>query len=793
MGSGGLVCGLLKGRLEHGSQSQFDFDSEEAANCASVYVRERTKNGNVPVRLDKTLLSERECDCIEAFVSAFEEDRVAQFLNGAKKVGDPDPKVFNAKDVRGVLCDGGKWYARVRVQDVGGTVSTFRLPSVYDCADDAGLAYDYATSYFCNLIGQKLKHKLNSPNETISPDRQIELRTYVEEKIARSYTFKVGRTVPVVRIVRGVDSEGHGEGESVWRVRLGFQNGPHFFVIAYPCSFRSEQKAALSRDHLMGKVQSTFSSRMEFTQNYIDGSLTSGRVIELDKFFLSIASHPAFVPISSFPGGRGVGIAASASEPKLEGVDLTIGADCLSEVKVGKSVNGLHGVVYMGFEKYMARVSIFTSEGKTVLCSDPCSHKAPRDAALAYDCLTRFLHPYRRRPSPLNFGTCVASDAEVARLRLFFEEHILTKLPVLPPVAPGLGTADKSGKMTCKDPHEFFKHRKTQGPIHPCSCCRRTWFERSIRRVTTDFESKLQSKVADCLTGLIGPNGYENVCHGCYKHLCAGRRPKLNPLNLPDFPVMPDALEGMTDMENHLVAPRIPFIKIYSLPRGGQRGVHGGMVNVPTNLTKTQQQLPRQLHSRESITVNLNPRVCFKGSYKSSGVRPARVVKQLQYLASRPLYTTLGVTLDKTWLPETLEILENGSLASNACKNEEEDESGLCEPSVVTHDLSKKLTLAEEDALRREWDETGEFDDEIGSKAEETSPTMLDQLNSAEEFLNQALVLAPGEGLTPMGLFSDKHCEEASFPNIYCGEIREFPKHSKISFFDRARWGAHQC
>jgi hypothetical protein len=65
---------------------------------------------------------------------------------------------------------------------------------------------------------------------------------------------------------------------------------------------------------------------------------------------------------------------------------------------------------------------------------------------------------------------------------------------------------------------------------------------------------------------------------------------------------------------------------------------------------------------------------------------------------------------------------------------------------------------------------------------------MLDQLNFAEEFMNQALVLAPEEGLSLLGLFSDRHCKEASFPNIYCGEIREFGKHSKISLFDRARW-----
>jgi hypothetical protein len=40
--------------------------------------------------------------------------------------------------------------------------------------------------------------------------------------------------------------------------------------------------------------------------------------------------------------------------------------------------------------------------------------------------------------------------------------------------------------------------------------------------------------------------------------------------------------------------------------------------------------------------------------------------------------------------------------------------------------------------------------------------------------------------MTPIGLFMDKHCEKASFPNLYCGTLREFGK--GISSCDRARW-----
>jgi hypothetical protein len=82
--------------------------------------------------------------------------------------------------------------------------------------------------------------------------------------------------------------------------------------------------------------------------------------------------------------------------------------------------------------------------------------------------------------------------------------------------------------------------------------------------------------------------------------------------NMPNLPVIPEELQGMTDMENHLVLSWIPFMKVYALPRGEQRGIHGGMENISTKLTKIQQLLPYQLHLRKSITINLSLRVCFK-------------------------------------------------------------------------------------------------------------------------------------------------------------------------------------
>jgi hypothetical protein len=307
--------------------------------------------------------------------------------------------------------------------------------------------------------------------------------------------------------------------------------------------------------------------------------------------------------------------------------------------------------------------------------------------------------------------------------------------------------------------------------------------------LTQEFEEKVSTKLRVHLTDTSDHEGVQWLCNSCYISFQKRKAPKMCTQNFPDFPKIPAALVGMTEMKNHLVAPRIPLMKIYILSRDGQRGVHGGMVNVPTNLSKFQQLLQRQLHFRESMTINMNRRVCFKGLYTCW---PSQVVSQWQYLCSTKLYKYLDIHLDKTWLPDEKKDLAIDiqkaiqADADNAVSKGVEQSSVSVVGSLEEVALKPTCTLDEEDALRRSLDETGKLEAKCNIQQEESTPTMLDQLNSAEEFLNQALIVAPGEGETPLSLFLDKHCEEPSFVNIYCGLLRNFSK--GISYCDQARW-----
>lgn len=145
-------------------------------------------------------------------------------------------------------------------------------------------------------------------------------------------------------------------------------------------------------------------------------------------------------------------------------------------------------------------------------------------------------------------------------------------------------------------------------------------------------------------------------------------------------------------------------------------------------------------------------------------------MQQLQYLYSTELYKTLEVTLDKSWLPlvetQLTEELLQASLDSEASVQEGTGavQGNLLDAAAGGDIVGKKVcSLEEEDALRPIWDEVGEIASDGAADQRNGSPAMLDQLNSAEEFLNQALIVAPGEGMTPINLFLDKYCEELAF------------------------------
>ena len=80
---------------------------------------------------------------------------------------------------------------------------------------------------------------------------------------------------------------------------------------------------------------------------------------------------------------------------------------------------------------------------------------------------------------------------------------------------------------------------------------------------------------------------------------------------------IPDELQELNCLERHLIALRIPFTKILSLPKGGQKGVIGPVICVPSNVENTRETLPRPVHHSTLVAVALKKNWSIRAAIKN--------------------------------------------------------------------------------------------------------------------------------------------------------------------------------
>ena len=94
-----------------------------------------------------------------------------------------------------------------------------------------------------------------------------------------------------------------------------------------------------------------------------------------------------------------------------------------------------------------------------------------------------------------------------------------------------------------------------------------------------------------------------------------------------------DTLDPLNDLEAHLISPCIPFMKIVALPKSAQKGIHGPVVCVPSNIDKVVTTLPRPLDDQSLIKVKLKRKLEYAGHHLYRQVSPQKISDWLQYLS----------------------------------------------------------------------------------------------------------------------------------------------------------------
>ena len=194
------------------------------------------------------------------------------------------------------------------------------------------------------------------------------------------------------------------------------------------------------------------------------------------------------------------------------------------------------------------------------------------------------------------------------------------------------------------------------GPLYVCSCCHQTWFRKSVS-LLKNTHIPAESKRQHC-TDFISVNNKEWICHTCLSALRDSKIPKLSVTNGMKRPIKPPEL-NLHQLEERLIALRIPFMQIRELPRGGQYSLKGNVINVPVDIQPTINCLPRPMDENFTVAIQLKKKLSYKTVDFKENVRPLRVLTALHWLMNNSkLYKNSGIVIDDDWFQEVTESAE---------------------------------------------------------------------------------------------------------------------------------------
>ena len=314
---------------------------------------------------------------------------------------------------------------------------------------------------------------------------------------------------------------------------------------------------------------------------------------------------------------------------------------------------------------------------------------------------------------------------------------------------------------------ELFHKNISVGPEYICTCCDQLWYKSSVTQCNASlYESCSREILTLCLTGLKSVDNTEWICSTCHSNLKAGKLPTCAKANKMTFPEKPDVLKDLTLLEERLISPRIPFMQVRELPRGGQLSIHGNVVNVPADVNSTVSVLPRPINESQTIPIKLKRRLGYKHHYQFQNVRPSKVLEAAQYLVrTSELFKNEGIQVMDSYVPNQVDNNED-EWSEFISKDRKETSENLSINLNAQSQEEVEPTNASNDSIDNdtddEWCETTE-------RSSGVMDTLLQEPDITQDG-DRIISFAPGEGNRPLGIFMDKDSEFLSFPTIYCGK-----------------------
>ncbi len=320
---------------------------------------------------------------------------------------------------------------------------------------------------------------------------------------------------------------------------------------------------------------------------------------------------------------------------------------------------------------------------------------------------------------------------------------------------------------------EQFKEKISSGPEYVCAVCHRSCFKTQVKHCNKNKYLQISTEVGciaeKCITlnylhkcnkmckqHCVHKNSTAEslwICHTCDRKICEGKIPAESVANNLALDPIPNELNSLNSLEQHLIAKNIPFMKMLALPRGGQNGVHGPVTCVPSNVTEVVNVLPRTENDL-LIPVKLKRKLTYKGHYDYKYVHTEKIKTALAYLKqNNQLYT--DVEFNNSWTNNLSKIEEEMNDESN-----NEADLNICQNMSVDNEHNTENEDEITDETLHDRQQHGLFMD-----------SCLQPVDIAQEVLDQhfegIMSLAPAEGNNPVRLLMDENNEAKCFPVLF--------------------------
>ena len=199
-----------------------------------------------------------------------------------------------------------------------------------------------------------------------------------------------------------------------------------------------------------------------------------------------------------------------------------------------------------------------------------------------------------------------------------------------------------------------YEEEIKQGPTYVCISCGGMFFPRSVREFNEAWVRSRLTKNADFkkATTLLNKGFIQQdrqwICITCRKYIEKNKLPHLSLGNGLEFPIVHNSIQILNELEERLISPRIPFIRIRTL-FDGQRQIRGNIVNVPVDTNETIEFLPREFDESKTIQLKFMRRMDYNTPYMFDKIRPACVVRALQAIVKRPLFASKEIKVKLRW------------------------------------------------------------------------------------------------------------------------------------------------